>query len=174
MGLKIFSIILILFIAEITFLSTKKPKELKVSREDINYSTIEFRGLQGCSIDKTGISERITASRALKFKTHDELYDLNTTFTEENMTHTLTAKQAHYQNDIFRLTKEVNYENNQSMRIKSEELEYNTKTKIAQSPLPFTLTSKQGDMKGDTFVYDIHNGKIEGKQMHYNFEVNER
>jgi LPS export ABC transporter protein LptC len=173
MGLKIFSIFLILFIAEITFLSTKKPKELKISKKDINYSTIEFRGLQGCSIDKTGISERITASRALKFKTHDELYDLNTTFIEENITHKLTAKRAYYQNNIFRLTKEVNYENNQSMQIKSEELEYNTKTKIAESKTPFILTSKQGEMHGKTFIYDMKQGKIEGEQIQYNFEVKE-
>ncbi len=173
MGLKIFSIILILFIAEITFLSTKKPKELKVSKKDINYSTIEFRGLQGCSIDKTGISQRITASRARKFKTHDELYDLNTTFIENNISHRLTAKRAHFKDDIFRLTKEVYYENNQSMQIKSEELEYNTKTKIAESKTPFTLTSKQGEMHGDTFVYDMQHGKIAGKKMQYNFEVKE-
>jgi len=174
MGLKIFSIILILFIAEITFLSTKKPKELKVSTEDINYSTIEFTGLQGCSIDKTGISERIVASHARKYKDHDELDNLNTTFIQNGLSHTLTAKSARLQNDILHLTKEVHYENNQSLRIKSEELEYNTKTKIAQSHTPFTLTSKQGNMQGDRFIYDMRHGKIESKQIHYNFEVDEK
>jgi len=174
MGLKIFSIILILFIAEITFLSTKKPKELKISKEDINYSTIEFTGVQGCSIDKDGISERIIASRARKYKTYDALDDLNTSFIQNGLSHTLTAKNARLQNGTLHLTREVHYENNQSLRIKSEELEYNTKTKIAQSQTPFILTSKQGDMTGDSFVYDMQNGVIKSQHIQYNFEVKEK
>ncbi len=174
MGLKIFTIILILFIAEITFLSTKEPKVLNVSKEDINYSTIKFIGLQGASIDANGISERIVASKALKFKTHDELYDLNTTFHKEGVSHTLIASQARYQNELLFLKGDVTYENNQSLHIKSEELEYNVKTKIVTSPSAFRLTSNKGIMIGDSFVYDMNNTSIKGEKMHYNFEVNEK
>ena len=174
MGLKIFSIILILFIAEITFLSTKEPKILKVSKKDINYSTIKFTTLQGCTIQKEGISQRIRASKALKFKTYDELYDLNTSFLEQGIRHTLIAKKARYQDDILYLTGDVLYENNQSLHIKSKELEYNVKTKIAKSPVAFTLSSNQGIMIGDSFVYDMKNGALKGEKMHYSFEVNEK
>ena len=174
MGLKIFTIILILFIAEITFLSTKEPKNFKVSKEDINYSTIEFKGLQGCSISDEGISERIVATKALKFKTHDELYDLNTTFHKEGVAHTIRAKHARYQNTLLFLDGNVTYENNQSLQIKSEELEYNTKTKIVTSPSAFKLTSDKGTMMGDSFEYDMNNAHLKGEKMHYNIEVNEK
>jgi len=173
-GLKIFTIILILFIAEITFLSTKEPKILNISKEDINYSTIEFSGLQGCSINEEGVSERLVASKVLKFKTHDELYDLNTTFHEDGVIHTLSAAKAHYQNTLLTLKGDVAYENNQSLHIKSEELEYNVKTKIVTSPSAFRLTSNKGIMIGDSFVYDMNNSSIKGEKMHYNFEVNEK
>ncbi len=174
MGLKIFAIILILFIAEITFLSTKEPKILKAATEDVIYSTIEFTGLQGCTLDAQGISQQITASKALKFKTHDELYDLNSTFHQNGIVHTLVAARANYKNDLLHLQGDVLYENNQTLRIKSEELEYNTKTKIAQSSSPFKLSSDKGDMQGDSFVYDMKNQAIKGEKIHYNFEVDEK
>jgi LPS export ABC transporter protein LptC len=173
-GLKLFSIILILFIAEITFLSTKEPKILKVTKEDINYSTIKFTKLQGCRIDNEGISQRISASQARKFKTYDELYDLNTSFQNKNVEHTLIAKKARFQNDILYLKGDVLYENNQTTHIKSEELEYNVKTKIVKSPVAFTLTSNKGIMRGKSFTYDMKNGALEGEGMHYSFEVDEK
>lgn len=174
MGLKIFAIILILFIAEITFLSTKEPRVLKVTKKDIRYASIEFKGIKGCSLDKNGISEQLTASSASKFSTYDELHDLNTTFHQNGLSHTLIAKRARYQyNDLY-LSGDVHYENNESMHIKSEELEYNTKTKIVQSASAFTLTSDKGVMHGDSFVYDMKNQALEGGKMQYNFEVNEK
>ena len=174
MGLKIFAIILILFIAEITFLSTKEPKTLHVSKEDINYSTIEFIGLQGCSIDKEGISARIVAAKAFKFKTHDEIYDLNTSFHHQNTLHTLVANHARYQNALLLLNGNVLYENNQSLHIKSEELEYNIKTKVVKSPTDFALHSNKGIMIGSHFVYDMQEQLLQGGKMRYNFEVEEK
>jgi LPS export ABC transporter protein LptC len=173
-GLKLFSIILILFIAEITFLSTKEPKILKVTKEDINYSTITFTKLQGCTIDDKGISQRISASKALKFKTHDELYDLNTSFQKGDLKHTLLADKANFKNSILYLTGNVLYENNQTTRIKSRELEYNVKTKIVKSPVAFTLTSNKGIMQGKSFIYDMQNKELKGEGMHYSFEVDEK
>ena len=174
MGLKIFTILLILFIAEITFLSIKEPKILKTSKKDINYSTIEFTRLQGCSIDEHGISQRIIASRALKFKTNDELYDLNTTFQKNNITHQLSATKARYENDHLHLKGDVIYENNQSLAIKSEELEYNVKTKIVKGSSAFKLTSNKGIMIGDSFEYDMNNEVLKGEKMHYHFGVDEK
>jgi len=173
-GLKIFAIILILFIAEITFLSTKEPKVLKISKEDINYSTIEFTALQGCTINQEGISQRISATKARKFKTYDTLDDINATFQQNGIQHTLKAKKGRFVGDILTLTQDVLYENNQSLHIKTQKLEYNVKTKIAQSPSTFTLTSNKGIMIGDGFVYDMKNGTLKGQKMHYNFEADEQ
>jgi len=173
-GLKIFTIILILFIAEITFLSTKEPKLLKISKEDINYSTIKFTKLQGATITENGISERIVASKALKFKTYDELYDLNTTFHKKGVSHAICAAHARYEDAILFLKGNVLYENNQSLHIKSEELEYNVKTKIVKSPSAFKLTSDRGIMIGNSFEYDMEHDALKGGSMHYNFEVNEQ
>ena len=173
MGLKIFTIILLLFIAEITFLSTKEPKTLQSSKKDISYATIAFKGVQGYSIDANGISEQLVASEALKYQYHDELYDINTTFHEGNLTHHLTAKQARHENGIFHLRGEVLYENNQSMQIKSEELEYNTHTKMLKSPSAFVLRSRQGDMCGDTFVLNTQKHAMKSKGIHYTLEVDE-
>lgn len=174
MGLKIFAIILILFIAEITFLSTKEPKVLKVSKKDINYATIEFTALQGCTINQDGITQRIAAAKAQKFKTYETLRDVNASFQQNGILHTLKAKKGHFEGDILSLTQNVLYENNQSLHIKTQKLEYNIKTKVAKSPDTFALTSNQGIMIGDSFVYDMKNGTLEGQKMHYNFEADEK
>ena len=174
MGLKIFTIILILFVAEITFLSTKEPKKLSSFKKDINYSTIEFTKIKGITITKKGITEKITASKVLKFKTHDELYNISASFQENNISHTLQAKKATYKNGYLTLSEDVHYENNQSLQIKSQELEYNTKTKIATSPGAFTMYSDKGVAHGDTFVYDIKTNRLKGQKLRYSFEVDEK
>ena len=156
---------------ELTFLSNKELKPLTSSKEDINYSTIKFTQIHGVSIDKEGIKDKITASKALKFKTHDELFDVTTTFQRNNKTHTIKADKAHFKEPLLKLSNHVRYEDNLSMKIKSEELEYNVHTKVVKSNSPFTLTSQKGIMKGDTFTYNMADGKLQGTKMHYNFEA---
>ncbi len=144
-----------------------------MTKKDVNYTTIEFTNLQGSSIDKYGISQRIYASKAQKYKTYDTLEDLNASFKEGNITHTLRAQKARFEDNILYLQKAVHYENNSSIAINSDKLEYNTKTKIAKSPDTFKLISPQGIMIGDSFVYDLNNRKIQGEKMHYILEVDE-
>lgn len=170
MGLKIFAVILILFIAEITFLSNKKPKSLHLSKEDINYSRVTFTDIKSVHITQDGISQQLLASKAYKYPAYEELLDLNASFVEKNIKHRLLANKATHKEEVFYLKGGAIYENNQSLRIKSEELEYNTATKVAQSPLTFSLFSKQGDMQGDSFVYDTIKGHVTGKKIDYTFE----
>jgi LPS export ABC transporter protein LptC len=173
MGLTIFTIILALFIAEITFLSTKEHKLLPTSKEDINFSTITFEGIKGYHIDKEGISEHIIASQARKFADHDELDDVQLSFEEENLTHHIQAVKANLKDGIFTLQEKVVYTNNQPIELKSEELFYYTKSKILKSPSSFEMTSSQGTMHGDNFVYEMQKKQITGTKMHYTFEVTE-
>jgi LPS export ABC transporter protein LptC len=174
MALKIFTIIMVLFVAELTFLATKEPKKLKTEQKEIVTSDIEFNNLSGASIDENGLKNSIKAKKAIKFKTHDELFGIDASFTDEGLTHSIKAKKAIYQNNNITFENDVFYENNQSLTIKTQNLEYNTKKEVASSSKPFILTSKESIMSGDSFIYDMKNKNLKGTKLHYIQEVDER
>jgi len=174
MALKIFTIIMVLFVAELTFLATKEPKKLKTNKKEIVTSDIEFRNLSGASVDEYGLKNSIKAKKAIKFKTHDELFDIDAAFADEGLTHSIKAKKAIYENNHLTFENDVFYENNQSLTIKTQNLEYNTKTEVASSSKAFILTSKESTMRGEGFVYDMKNKNLKGTKLHYTQEVDER
>jgi LPS export ABC transporter protein LptC len=174
MALKIFTIIMVLFVAELTFLATKEPKKLQEKKSEIITSDIEFQNLSGGSIDGVGITNQLSAKKAIKFKTHDELYGIDASFSDKNITHNIKAKKATYENEKVTFENDVFYKNNQSMQIKTQNLEYNTKTEVASSSKSFTLTKGDAMMKGDGFVYDIKNRHFKATKPHYKQEVDER
>jgi LPS export ABC transporter protein LptC len=174
MALKIFTIILALFVAELTFLATKKPKELNHKKKQIITSDIEFTNLSGANIDKFGVKNHINAKKAIKFATYNEMYDIDASFSEKNLTHNIKAKKAIYKDEYLTFENNVIYENNQSLYIKTQNLEYNTKTEVASSSKAFILTSKESTMRGEGFVYDMKNKNLKGTKLHYTQEVDER
>ena len=174
MALKIFTIIMVLFVAELTFLATKEPKKLQTKKSEIITSDIEFKNLSGGSIDEFGIKNQLSAKKAIKFKTHDELYDINASFSNEETTHNIKAKKAIYEDDKVTFENDVFYENNQSMQIKTQNLEYNTKTKVASSSEAFKLTTDDATVIGEGFVYDMKNRHLKATKPHYTQEVDER
>ncbi len=173
MALKLFTILLALFVAEITFLAFKEPKTISTKKDTLNHSTIKFTNIQSYSIDKNGIQNSIKASKALKFTQHDEIYDINISYKNDNREDQISAKKAIYTNGIFYLTQNVFYENNLSISLKSEELEYDSKNRVARSNLPFKFYNKQGNMIGEGFRYDIQNQIFKSNKVKFEIEYKE-
>jgi LPS export ABC transporter protein LptC len=174
MALKFFTILLALFVAEITFLAFKEPKSIKSSNEDkLNHSTIKFTDIQSYMINKDGIQNSIRASKALKFANHDEVYDINISYINRGRKDQISAKKAIHTNGIFYLTQNVFYENNLSISLESEELEYDSRNKIAHSNLPFKFYTQKGNMIGEGFRYDIQNQILKSNKVKFEIEYKE-
>ncbi len=174
MALKIFTIILALFIAELTFLATKEPKNLKHKKEDLFSANLEFEKLKGSTITLDGITNSLKASKAIKYDNKEELYKIDLTYKDTNLTHTIKAEKAIHKDDKLIFKKNIFYENNQSMQIKTENLEYNLKDKVISSKEPFIMSRDDSRLRGDSFVYDMKNRALKAKEIDYTQEVDER
>jgi LPS export ABC transporter protein LptC len=167
MALKIFAIAMVLFLAEIVFLSTKDFKDNSNDRKDFDFTDIAFENIHGYHITKDGIEAKLEASKLLKYKDKAEAFKIKTELTHQNRKSNIIAKKALIKDDIINLSGDVNYEDNTSLEIKSQNLVYNTKTKISTIDTPFVLTSNQGNVKGNNLIYDQKNGTIKAKKIHY-------
>jgi len=170
MALKIFAIAIILFIAEIVFLTTKDFKESTTDRKDIDFTDITFEKIQSYHITREGCKAKLEASEVLKYKDYAKIYDIKTEFTHKNKQSHIKADKALLSGDRIHLLGDVNYEDNESLEIKSEDLLYNTKTKIVTIDVPFRLTSQSGNVAGNNLIYDQINGTIKAKNIKYESE----
>lgn len=167
MALKIFAIAIILFLAEIVFLTTKDFKDSSNDRKDLDFTDISFENIQSYLITKESCEAKLEASKVLKYKDYAKIYDIKTEFTRQDRQNNIKANYALLKGDIIHLTGAVHYEDNASLVINSEDLVYNTKTKIVTIDLPFTLTSDGGNVKGNNLIYDQNSGTIKAKDIKY-------
>lgn len=167
MALKIFAIAMVLFLAEVVFLTTKDFKDNGSQRKDIDFTDIAFENIQSYLITKDGCEAKLQADKILKYKNHAEAFSVKTEFLRKDKKNYIQADKAILRGKIIHLTNNVNYENNASLHIKSEDLVYNTKTKITTIDSPFTLTSNQGTVKGNNLSYDQKNGIIKADNIKY-------
>lgn len=167
MALKVFAIALMLFLAEIVFLTTKDFKDGNTHRENLDFTDISFENIHSYLVTKEGCDSKLEATQLLKYKAHVEVYDVKTEFLHKNQQNNIQAKKAILKGDLIHLIGDVNYENNASLEVKSEDLVYNTKTKISTTDTSFILTSDQGSVKGENFIYDQINGTIKAQNIHY-------
>ncbi len=170
MALKIFAIAIILFLAEIVFLTTKDFKDSSNGRKDIDFTDITFENIHSYHVTKEGLRAKLEASKVLKYKEHAKIYDIKTEFTHKNRQNNIKANEALLKGDTIHLLGDVNYEDNASLEIKSEDLLYNTKTKIVTIDVPFRLTSQSGNVVGTNLIYDQKNGTIKAKNIKYESE----
>ncbi len=167
MALKIFAIAIILFLAEIVFLTTKDFKDNNYKKSDIDFTDIAFEDINGYQITKDGVTAKIEASKLLKYSDYAIVIDVKTEFLHQDMKNKISSNEAILKNDTIELFTDVHYENNESTQIFSQNLLYNTKTEILFSKTPFTLTSNQGIVEGDNFIYDQKNGTIKAEKIRY-------
>ena len=167
MALKIFAIVLVLFLAEIVFLTTKDFKDIKSSKKDLEFTDITFENMHGYTITKEGINSELKASKLLKYQNRVIVYDVDTDFLHKDEQNRIHANKALLKEDNIHLTGDVHYENNTSLDIKSKDLVYNTKTEIATIKSPFILNTQSGVIKGNNLIYDKKNGTIKAKNINY-------
>ncbi|RUM67265.1 MAG: LPS export ABC transporter periplasmic protein LptC [Sulfurospirillum sp.] len=155
MGLKIFTIILVLFIAELTFLATKEPKDLSTNIASGAEANLRFKNLKGESFTKEGKTNKIEALEVIRYKDHEKLYNIKASYNESDIKHTISAKEAIHQDGLVTFKKAVNYENNQSLQIKTENLRYNIYDKTINLDSPFVLQKNNATLIGESLFYRL-------------------
>ncbi len=154
MGVKIFSIILLLFVLEIAFLTTHEPITLDIKSSPLDFSNITFEQIQAYILTKEGTQATLKAQKALAYNDRNELYKVDANLYNSSHIDTIKADKAIQKDEIVHLYSDISYESNNTMLLKSDELLYNTKTKIAKSLAPFSLNHKNMNAKGSSFVFD--------------------
>ncbi len=174
MGVKIFTVLLFLFVAELTFLATKKPKDLGHKDEIALQTDLSFTQLHGTFITPKGVTRQIHASKAIRYADHETLTDINASYTEGNLTHQVRAGSATHRNHLIAFEDKVFYQNSQDLRLITQRLEYNMSSKVLTSPVAFKLWQKQDtQIEGSTFRYDLLHKKMQAERVHYIQEVKE-
>ncbi len=161
MGLKIFIGFIIFYFSSITYLTLFEKKFVKKDLFNKNeIPLIEFKDIKNFHIDKKGVDTIIKAKEALRFQDHDEIREANILTFQRGKKESLKAKQANYKNDIIYLYGNIQYENEEGLKLFSNKMVYKLKEKILSSQTPFTLISKKAKIEGDSFVYNRQKGII--------------
>jgi len=171
-ALKVFAIVIVLFLAEIIFLSTKDFDNNQNERKDIDFTDIAFENIEAYLLTKDEVVAKLEAKSVLKYREKSEIFDIKTEFLHKNLKNSITSDKAILKGDVIELSGDVHYENNNSMKIDTQNLIYNTKTEIIKTTYPFILTSLRGDVEGNGFIYDQKNGNIKANKIRYkSFEI---
>jgi LPS export ABC transporter protein LptC len=167
MGLKIFTVLLVLFIAELTFLATKDPKALTQEKRDFATADISFSTLKGISLTLDGVKNRLEASKVNRFKDHLNLYNIKAFHKDENLTHNIQAKSATYKDDNVSFKDSVKYKNSDDLHIFTQLLEYNIAKKEIVVNSPFTMRKDGSKLEGIKLFYDTKNRRLSVEKPHF-------
>ncbi|OQX75115.1 MAG: hypothetical protein B6D59_00210 [Campylobacteraceae bacterium 4484_4] len=172
MALKILVLVLLLFVFEIAFLTTKEPKIFEELKQDINFTDISFDHIRAFSITPNGIEAQVTAAQVKKHTTFSELFDTDAYFINRNVLDHVRSDYTRFENNLFTFSDHVLFENNTSLKIRSHKITYDTQKRVATSHTPFILTSLEGNATGDNLFYDRMRGIIRAD--HVKFVISER
>ena len=170
MAVKIFAIILLLVVMEITFLSTKEPITLEISHPKINFSDVTFENLKAHLITPEGMKGEMTASAALIYKTHDQLYHPNAILYFKERNDTIRADEAIYRSGILHLRHNVRYRSDAIFLLKSDDLVYNIAKERAVSHSPFWMEYNRSTASGKTLLYDAKKGYVKAHEVVFTHE----
>ncbi len=170
MAVKIFAIILLLVIMEITFLSTKEPVTLEIRQPKLDFSDITFENLNAYLLTKEGLQGELRASRALAYKERNELYNIHTVLYFSDHNDTLQADKAIYRQNILHLLDNIVYKSNETFLLKSDDLVYNIDTERVISNTPFLLEQNRSRATGSYLVYDTRKREVSARDITFTIE----
>ena len=173
MVIKIFAVVLLLLVMEITYLSTQEPITLQIRQPKIDFSDVTFEKLDAYLITTERIKARLTADRALTYKTRNELYDINATLHFDDHDDSLVAQKAIYRPRTLHLINDIVYDSNHSLLLKSDDLVYNTHTDIAISHTPFRLEQKRAVAEGSYMEYHAKTRHLKANDVVFTIEEEE-
>ncbi|HHD83652.1 MAG TPA: LPS export ABC transporter periplasmic protein LptC [Campylobacteraceae bacterium] len=170
MVLKIFAVVILLLVMEITFLSTQEPITLEIKQSNILFSDVTFEALHAYLITTEGLRADLRARRAETFKTRHELEEINATLFFSDHKDYIRADRGLYAPKTLHLLQDIVYDSNHSLLFKSDDLVYNMQNGIAHSDLPFTLLKDGAQAEGTSLRYDTRRRHVTAENIVFTIE----
>lgn len=173
MGIKVFTIVLLLLSIVAYFIPIKDLEKYKVDKD---LPLVIFEKPIMYTLDDKNINRIVVATHAVKYKTRDEMFNADITlknqdekkdYNNERLKADLIVKKQ----DIYTLTQNVNYTRDDFVKLNTNELIYDDKKKIAQNSKPFDAIYNNHFFKGTNLYLDINNDYITAKNAHFEIDV---
>jgi LPS export ABC transporter protein LptC len=144
-----------------SFLLLQKPYNVEVNTKSKKEANIEMLEAKNYSISKDGIALVATATRVLRFNTHDEFYDIDVLRKlKDNAIDNLKADRGTLVKSDLELMGKVRYKNSEGVTFSSQEALYNLDSKIFKTDVDFILEDNRSVTYGSSLKYETNDGKI--------------
>ena len=153
MGLKFFTLFILLFIASSLFLFYQKTQTLNVAVDLVNTPMMEIKNSKIYNITFEGITAYLQTKIAKRYKNRYELYDIFSNKKDNTKNEKIWAKKGIMKNDILTLFGNVLYKENDDKTLSSQKVVYNLKKDILSSDTFFKATYKKSKVWGSSFIY---------------------
>ncbi len=164
MALRIEYIILLFLVVVLSSLFILRPDQ--VTQKESNMTTeLVFESFTLIELNESGVTNRLSASLALKDKSFFKLSDVNVSYQNR---YTLLAKDARYQAQRIYLNHDVRIEERNGSHFETQDLLYELKTGRVITHEPFVVKIPQGGgwIKGDNLNYNLKTKALLAEQIH--------
>lgn len=174
MVLKALYYFLCTFFIIVVALIAQDPYSIDLTNDKEEIATVEFFDVQDYLINESGISMKISASRAEHYFDKNILYNINALIIKNNIVETLASNIGLLRDNIVYLDGNVIYTRGNQTVLKSESVEYHEKSAELIGKKPFTLDDKGFGAKGNSFLYDTKKGNIKVQSIVAKIKVEEK
>ncbi|KIM05567.1 MAG: hypothetical protein KN64_03555 [Sulfurovum sp. AS07-7] len=125
---------------------------------------VSFKALTFLEINSTGVLNKLSATEAIKYKTHFDFVNLSALYNGSKID---TPKATYFEKENRIVVKEnLKVATKDNYALTTNNIEYDTKTKQASTKSKFTLESNGSFIKGDGIIYDMKSKSIESDNIH--------
>ncbi|MDD3462347.1 MAG: LPS export ABC transporter periplasmic protein LptC [Sulfurospirillaceae bacterium] len=168
MAIKILYYGAILFFAVMIFLLLKNPYKIEEYRADgTKIPNIELFDIKSYQIDNGGLRAILFAKNLSRYDGFDVLLDIDAMHKgDTGLIDILRSKRGIQKDGILTFSKDTHYERTDGLKLTGDEIKYDVKNKILSSDIPFVFTQKNSTTEGNSFVYQMKEGKISALSIH--------
>jgi len=163
------------FVGIMVFLLYQKPYAVVLDANIQKEADIEMLKIVNYAITSGGISHIIKSDRVLRYKDHDEFYNIDSIRKpKDNYVETLLANSGRLEQNILNLYGNIRYKNSNGVKFNSEEAQYDLQSKVFKTDADFVLQDSRTITRGTSLTYQTKDGKIYAKNIKSKIEVQDK
>ena len=166
MAVKFLYYFVFAFVGIMVFLLYQKPYTVVLDTSTQKKADIEMLKIVNYAITSSGISRIIKSDRVLRYKDHDEFYNIDSIRKQKkNYFETLLANSGRFEQNLVNLYGNIRYNNSNGVKFQSEEAQYDLQTKVFKTDVDFVLQDNRTITHGTSLTYQTKDGKIYAKNI---------